>query len=562
MQRLTSRKSIALGVDDFKEIREKDWYYVDKTALIMDLIRTGSVKVKLITRPRRFGKTLNLSMLRHFFNIEGADANRKLFNGLAIENTEYMERFGAYPVIFITLKGMDGRNFDDMLGSLRQLLADLFRQYSFLLESKSFLDIELERFRRILAESEPNLEKSLLYLCELLYRHYGKKAVVLMDEYDAPIIDSYVGGYYKEAISVFRSMMSAAFKTNEYLEMGIITGVSRVTRESVFSGMNNVEVYSVLNDDFSERFGFTSDEVAAILKDYGYSDRLDEVRSYYDGYRFGEEGISKTDIYNPLSILKYAASGRLKPYWVNTASDDLIKNVALKDLPQFLSVSEILLQGGSIEAVIDDGVTFSGLNSIDKLWTLLLYAGYMTVSSHRMANRYFLRIPNEEITSYFRSLLWEIYSMEVQTPENFAELLFFNLSEFTEQLNKRLLHFSYFDLISERDYHLFLTCALLMNIDVGKGKTYDVYSNRESGQGRFDIMAINRTLNKAIVIELKHVKKQDNDTEEKKAERIENAFAAASAQASLNKYGSDFAGEVSIVTAAAYGKEFYFRRQQ
>ena len=557
MSNLTERKNIPLGVEDFREIREKDGYYVDKTGLIIDIIKTRLAKVKLITRPRRFGKTLNLSMLRYFFDIEGAERNRSLFNGLEIEKTPYMEHFAAYPVISLTLKGLKSATPEDMRSYMRQLMADVFRKYKFLIASDKLVDTDLYRYNKILAEEEPNLAKALFYLCELLYTHYGKKVIVLMDEYDAPVISAYVRGYYEEAVDFFRDFMSNTFKTNDYLEMGIITGVSRISRESIFSDMNNVEIYSVLSDTFSERFGFTSDEVSDILDAYGYADKKDEVRRYYDGYRFGKHGASGFDIYNPLSILKYADSGHLEPYWVNTASDDLIRNVALKDLPRFMEVSENLLQGVPVEGVIEEGITFQGLDSIDSLWTLLLYAGYATIASHKTENVYFLRLPNEEIISYFRKLIREIYSAKVKTPENFAELLFLDRAEFYEKLNRRLYHFSYFDLTSERDYHLFLTCALLMNPDVGNGKTYGVYSNRESGAGRPDIMVVDRERSKAVIFELKHVKKADFGTEEEKQKHIAEALKSAKAQMEKMSYGSDFNGDVELIPIVGCGKTFY-----
>ena len=555
---LNERKSIPIGIENFKDIRVKDWFYVDKTALISDIIKTSSASVKLITRPRRFGKTLNLSMLKYFFDIEGAERNRELFNGLEIENTPYMEHFGSYPVISLTLKALKNTDFKGMHMSMRQLMADVFNNYKFLPENGQMSDAEISRFNKVLYVEEPDIERTLLFLCSLLYRNYGKKVIVLMDEYDSPVISSYVKGYHEEVIDFFRNFMSNTFKTNDYLETGIITGVSRISRESIFSDMNNVTVYSVLSGTFSERFGFTSDEVAEILDTYGYSDKKDAVKRYYDGYRFGEEGVSETDIYNPLAILKYADSGKLHPYWVNTASDDLIKNVAVKDLQRFLEVSEELLQGGSVPAIINDGMTFKGLDSVDSLWTLLLYSGYVTVAAHKMEDLYFLRLTNEEITSYFRNLIREIYSTKVQTPENFAELLFLDREKFYDKLNQRLAHFSYFDLTSEKDYHLFLTCALLMNMDVGKDRTYEVLSNRESGKGRPDIMIIDKQNNRAVIFEIKHVKKADCLTEELKQEKIASALKSAGRQMTENKYGLDFSVEIQHVPLVGCGKAFYY----
>ncbi len=559
MNNLNKLKNIPLGAENFMEIIERNGYYVDKTGLIADILKTaGLVKVKLITRPRRFGKTLNLSMLKYFFNIEGAEANRRLFSGLEIENTPYMEHFGSYPVISLTLKSLKSNNFKDMNISMRQLMSDVFRQYKFLLNSDRLMDADLHRYNRIVAEDEPGLGKALLYLCELLYTHYGKKVIILMDEYDAPVISAYVGDYYKEAIDFFKDFMSCTFKTNDYLETGIITGVSRVSRESIFSDMNNVEVYSVLCGAFSERFGFTSREVSEILRYYGYSDRENEVRRYYDGYRFGDEEVSQSDIYNPLSILKYAYSGKLEPYWVNTASDDLIKNVAVRDLSRFLEVAEELLKGGSMDVEVEEGITFDSLNNIDDLWTLLLYSGYLTVERHIEFSRYSLRLPNEEVRLYFKKMLRDINLTGALRSVIFADLLFNDFDSFKIKLNELTYSFSYFDLNDERSYHILLISLLAMYEGVGKNGSYEVFSNRESGAGRPDVMVIDKKADKAIILELKHVKNSNFKTEEEKHKCISEALKSAESQIKVRNYGSDFHGEIEFIPVVACGKAFYF----
>ena len=555
---LSERQSIPLGAEDFKEIREKNWFYIDKTALISDVIKTGSAKVKLITRPRRFGKTLNLSMLKYFFNIEGAEANRFLFNGLEIEKTPYMEHFGSYPVISLTLKGMKSLNMEQLNTKLRERLSEVYMRYSFLKNSDKLLSPDLTMYDKITMRLQEDVSGTLYLLSRLLYEHYGKKVIVLMDEYDSPVIDSYVSGYYIDAIGFFKNFMSSTFKTNEHLEMGIITGVSRISRESIFSDMNNVTVYSVLSDTFSERFGFTSDEVAEILNVYGYADKKDEVRRFYDGYKFGEEGVSKTDIYNPLSILNYAESGYLKPYWVNTASDDLIKNVALSDMPRFLDTCEQLLKGGSIDVEVEEGIIFDSLNCMDDIWTLLLYSGYLTVERHIDYSRYSLRLPNEEVRLYFKKLLRDLNLKGSLRFELLIDLLFNNFEKFKVRLNEVILSFSYFDLKNEADYHLVLVSLFLMYENVGKNGRYEVLSNRESAHGRPDIMVIDKQNNKAVIFELKHVKKADCTTEELKQKKIAEALTDARKQITENKYGLDFSGEIEALPVVACGKAFYF----
>ncbi len=543
-------KPLALGVDDFRFIIENDCYYVDKSMFIAEFLDKRGVQVKLITRPRRFGKTLNMSMLHYFFDVEGAEKNRGLFSGLEIEKSPHMEYFGFYPVIFITLKDTNGSNIEDVKFKLRRKMIDLYSNYQFLAESDRLSKYDLLEYDRIAMGGIEDASDALYTLSRLLHKHYDKKVMILIDEYDSPIIYSYVNGYYTEAINLFRNLMSSTLKTNPYLETAVLTGVSRISKESIFSGMNNVQVYSVISDGFNDCFGFTQNEVSKALVDYGYNDKESDVKSYYDGYHFGRKGLGDTDIYNPLSILKFLEHGDLDPYWVNTASDDLIKSVAVKDLNRFLAVSENILQGGTIEASIDEGITFLDLHSIDSLWTLLLYSGYVTVSSHKIDDVYFLRIPNEEITYYFRKMLREIYSTEVRTPENLAELLFSDRSTFYDQLNRRLLHFSYFDLVSENAYHLYLTCALLMNSDVGRGKRYEVVSNRESGKGRPDLMVHDRKCNRTVVFELKFLPSSEN-------ERIPLALQEARKQGEQRRYGAELAGDVELVPIVGCGKAFY-----
>ncbi len=543
-------KPLALGVDDFRFIIENDCYYVDKSMFIAELLDKKGVQVKLITRPRRFGKTLNMSMLHYFFDVEGAEKNRYLFSGLEIENSPHMEHFGGYPVIFMTLKATDSLDYHELMVKLRDRIKDLFRKYQFLCTSPNLSKIDLYDYHDIVRGKKENITDALQYLSGLLHKHYDKNVIILLDEYDSPIIDSYTSGYYNEAIKFFRNFMSSTFKTNPHLESAVLTGVSRISKESIFSGMNNVQVYSVISDGFATSFGFTQYEVSKALSDYNYAEKEEDVKSYYDGYHFGNKGLGSTDIYNPLSILKFLEYGNLDPYWVNTASDNLIKNTAVKTAGRFLEVCEQLLQGYSVEAEIDEGITFQRLDGVDDLWTLLLYSGYITVSSHIIRNFYELRIPNEEIRSYFRMLLREIYTGRYGERKNLTALLFNDRATFYEQLNDKLLYFSYYDLVSEKDYHHFLTCALLMNEDVGPGMRYEVVSNRESGKGRPDLMVHDRKGNRSVVFELKFLPSSEND-------RIPLALQEAQKQGEQRRYGAELAGNVELVPIVGCGKAFY-----
>jgi len=301
MKRKKNKKKLPIGLSDFKEIIEYDYYYFDKTKFIENILEDGS-KVKLFTRPRRFGKTLNLSMLKYFFDVENREENKKLFEGLNISKSEYFEKQGDFPV-----------------KSIKSTISDIYAKFEDLMEHLNKRD--LKKFEDIwLEKDEGDWEKSLLNLTKYLYNYYGKKVVVLIDEYDQPIINSYIKGYYNEIIDFFKNFYGAVLKDNEYLEMSVMTGILRVAKENIFSGLNNLEVHTILDSEFTEYFGIVEDEVEEALKDFGLEYELEDVQKWYNGYLFGD-----TKVYNPWSIINFLKKGKLRPYWVNTSGNGLIQ---------------------------------------------------------------------------------------------------------------------------------------------------------------------------------------------------------------------------------------------
>ena len=368
---------IGIGESDFKSLRIKNYYYIDKTMYIKDMIDNSS-KVVLVTRPRRFGKTLNMSMLKYYFDCRQKD-NRELFNGLKIMEQEekYTSKLGAYPVIYMTLKDVKGNNFEETLLSLRTELVELYIDYVSILENEKLLDVEKEMFKTILnlKANKIDMQNALKLLTRLLYKVYEKPVILLLDEYDVPLQNAYVEGYYDEAVKFFKTFYGVTFKDNPYLEKTVITGVSRVAKESIFSGANNFKVYTVLDNEFADDFGITEKEMDKMIEDFEVQDDKEEIKRWYDGYKIGEvEGI-----YNPWSILNYLTDRKLMPYWVNTSSNDLIKLI-LKNSETVKEKIERLLKDEAIEVKIDLETVIVGIeNNEDNIWGLMLGTGYLKV---------------------------------------------------------------------------------------------------------------------------------------------------------------------------------------
>ena len=514
---------IGIGTSDFKKLRLKQYYYIDKTEYIKHIIDNKS-EVILVTRPRRFGKTLNMSMLKYYFDCTDK-YNKELFEGLKImeEEEKYTSKMGYYPCIYMTLKDVVSTDFEKMLLCLKTELVELYINHVNLLKSEKLLDIEKEMFSTILnlKANEIEMRDGLKLLTKLLYKEYEKPVMLFLDEYDVPLQNAYIEGYYEEAIKFFKVFYGTTFKDNPYLEKTVITGVSRVAKESIFSGANNFDVYTVLNDEFSEDFGITSQEMEKIIKDFGVEENREEIKNWYDGYKIG-----KTDgIYNPWSILNYVKNRELVPYWVNTSSNDLIKLV-LKNSMTVKEKIERLLKGEEIEVIVDQETVIQGVEkNEDNIWGLMLGTGYLKVTEvvDLEMQIYKVKIPNNEIRVLFRQIINEWFNDKI--PGNnlrtiLKDLVTLNLKEFEDKFKVLVRQmFSYMDVgenTAENFYHAFVLGML-----VGLKDTYYVNSNRESGFGRYDIMLEPKDKNgNSFIMEFKVLK---NGEEKTLKETIENA---------------------------------------
>lgn len=481
---------IGIGISDFKKLRLTDKYYIDKTMYIKDIIDNGS-EVILITRPRRFGKTLNMSTLRYFFDCEKKDT-AKLFKGLKImeQGEKYTSKLGAYPCIYITLKDVRGSNLEEMMLLFQTELNELFIDHANLLKSEKIFDVEKEMFNTILnlKGNKIQLQGAIKLLSRMLYREYEKPVMLFLDEYDVPLQNAYVQGFYDEAIEFFRTFYGTTFKDNQYLAKTILTGVSRVAKESIFSGANNFKVFTILDNEFAEDFGITEKEMNKIIQDFDIQDSKEDIKKWYDGYKIGEtEGI-----YNPWSILNYLTDKKLMPYWVNTSSNDLIKLI-LKNSSTIKEKIETLLRGEEITVSINFETIIVGIEeNEDNIWGLLLGTGYLKITEvvNLAESVYKVKLPNYEIKNLFEGIIRDWFSNKVignDLRSILKDLVTLNLYEFERKFVVLVRQmFSFMDVgenTAENFYHAFVLGML-----VGLKDTYYVNSNRESGFGRYDIM--------------------------------------------------------------------------
>jgi len=519
-------KQLTIGQSDFRNIIEDDRYYIDKTLIIKEIL-DNSADVLLIPRPRRFGKTLNLTTLRYFFETTYPNErikrnNRKLFKGLKIEKeAEFTEHQGKYPVIFLSFKSIKQLNFSNTLESIKRLITEEFRKHKYLLESKYLEKEEKEDFNKIIKE-EADTEtyaNSLKFLSKLLYQYHNKKIILLIDEYDTPIHTAYAENYYSEMISFMKSFLGDGLKDNSYLKKGIITGILRIARESIFSGLNNLGVYSILKSEYSTFFGLTESETKDILKYYNLEDKYSEISKWYNGYLFGNKVI-----YNPWSILNYINSKDklLEPYWINTSSNDIIKELVINSTAEVHQKIEKLIKGESIEELLIENTVFEEIEKNETaLWSFLVFSGYLKAKFKRKEHNkmvYDLSIPNMEV-EYLYDIIISRWIEEKFNNTNLNNLLKAllkgDISEFEMYFNDFVISMlSYYDLggdNSERVYQAF-TLGLLVNL---QGK-YEIKSNRESGYGRYDIMIIPKdTSKKGVIIEFKKIvtaKQETKDT--------------------------------------------------
>ena len=499
------KKAIPVGIENFEDIIKDNYYYVDKSMLIEDIL-VNRAAVTLFTRPRRFGKTLNMSMIKYFFDVRNKDENRKLFEGLKIFGSEYMKEQGKYPVIFVSLKDLRADTWEDTFENLKSFISDLYAEFEDMREIMNKRD--KIKFDKIFYEEEKgDYETALKLLSNYIYKYYGKKVIILIDEYDAPIINAFDKGYYNEAINFFQVFYSSALKTNDSLKYGILTGITRIIKEGIFSGLNNLKVDTILNKKYSEYFGLLESEVIKMLDYFEMKYKIEEVKEWYNGYIFGDKRV-----YNPWSIINYVDNGEIKAYWANVSGNTLLENMLDQAGEDVYTDLKRFTDGESIEKYISDGTTIKSLlSNDDEIWQLFLYSGYLTKAKEQIeidetseyTNIYNLKIPNKEIRKYFGNMfLNRFFGTELKTSILIKALESGDIKKFEKTLGEIMVNMlSHFDLDSEMEkiYQVFMIG--LVGFLMGK---YEIISNNESGYGRYDLAMIPIKSNeKAYLMEFK-----------------------------------------------------------
>ena len=545
---MLNKKKLGLGVEDFKEIISFDYYYIDKTKFIEEILLDGA-KIKLFCRPRRFGKTLNMSTLRYFFDIKNREENRKLFNGLYIENSPMISEQGKYPVIFLTMKGIDSSSWNGALKNIRDKIFELYNEYDGKI-NHILTENENKVFNKFAGKEsdEEELKTSLSFLTSLLYKYYNQKVIVLIDEYDSPIISAYENGYYSEAITFFKGLYGNVLKTNQYLHMGVLTGIVRVAQAGIFSDLNNIENYTILNDEYSQYFGLLEEEVEKALLDYGVSCKLDEVKSWYNGYKFGD-----SEVYNPLSILKFLKTKKLEAYWINTSGNALIKELLKNSDKTVFDTLNNLFNGKETVVYISQSIALGNNLSPDDLWELLLFSGYLTVKEKIDMNTYFVKIPNNEIMTFFKNLFVDIIFNGLGTINKLKFALSTkNLDEIISCLENLVLNaMSTYD-TDKRYENPYQT--LLAGFLYGLEGAYFSVPNFESGDGRSDIILKPIAKNKpAYILELKRLKDRP----------VEKELEEALNQIKLNRYDTllkrEGINDITNIALVFDGKRVYHK---
>ena len=534
-------KKVAIGIQDFSDLILKNYFYIDKTSFIREWWESGD-SVTLITRPRRFGKTLNMSMTEQFFSVDYANRS-DLFEGLSIwEDTIYRGIQGTYPVISLSFARVKEKGYSDARAKICEILRNLYIKHSFLKESSVLTDADRAYFDRILKPEISNSDatSALYQLSDYLYRYYGKKVIILLDEYDTPMQEAYVDGFWEELAGFTRSLFNSTFKTNPWLERGLMTGITRVSKESIFSDLNNLTVVTTTSDKYATSFGFTEDEVFAALEMHGYTDKKEQVKKWYDGFIFG----TYKDIYNPWSIINFLASGKLAAYWANTSSNSLVGKLLREGSSGLKERFETLLKGESIDSPIDEQIVYNQLDGNEKaVWSLLLASGYLKVLSHESyfdipegkQPNYTLALTNLEVKLMFQSMVRQWFQTVEEDYNDFVKaLLLADIDAMNEYMNRVSLNiFSSFDTGNrpsgkdpERFYHGFV---LGLMVDL-QGR-YSISSNRESGFGRYDVILEPKNLKEddAIILEFKVFNPR-------KEEYLEDTVGAALQQIEAKKY--------------------------
>ena len=561
-------RTVAIGIQDFEKIRRGNYFYVDKTDFIREWWESGD-DVTLIARPRRFGKTLNISMLEYFFSVNYKDRG-DLFEGLSIWNDEkYRQLQGTYPVISLSFARVKEVNYQMTRDKICQIIRNLYIKNIFLKESGLLTEADKQYFDRILAidPNDSDLTSALYQLADYLSRYYGKKVIILLDEYDTPMQEAYVNGFWNEIVAFTRSLFNSTFKTNPYLERSIMTGITRVSKESIFSDLNNLKVITTTSDEYASAFGFTEKEVFAALEECGYSDQKKCVKQWYDGFIFGHTG----DIYNPWSILNFLDTGRIGTYWANTSSNSLVGKLIREGDLDVKNIFEDLLKGKSIHCQIDEQIVYNQLDgSGDTIFSLLLASGYLKVLNYEQMNKidmaalpmYELALTNLEVEKMFYGMVREWFKPAKYEYNSFVKALLLGdldaMNDYMNIVSEEI--FSSFDTGKrpsksqpERFYHGFV-----LGLMVDLADRYIITSNRESGFGRYDIMIEPKQKEaEAFIIEFKVFNPRREASLEETVQNAlaqieENEYAAelikrGIAQEHINKYGFAFKGKEVLI---------------